>query len=120
MIASFLFIIIDKFIIVESFGWLETILFLLCVVLFIWSMINLYPLLKIFKVFKIILIVISIVFILWFSMLSIDYKRHRNLFEPLFNIVYRVTEGYDMNIQTGQVYKNKSTFYLFGIKINEV
>lgn len=53
-------------------------------------------------------------------MLSIDYKRHRNLFEPLFNIVYRVTEGYDMNIQTGQVYKNKSTFYLFGIKINEV
>ena len=77
---------------------------------FIWSMINLYQLLKIFKVFKvfkIILIVISIVFILWFSMLSIDYKRHRNLFDPLFNIGYRVTEGYDMNIQTGQVYKNR-------------
>ena len=32
---------------------------------------------------------------------------------------YKVIQDYDMNIQTGRVYKNSSKFYMLGIKVNE-
>lgn len=117
---SLLFIIINKFILISEYGWLETISFIICVMLLIFSIIKLYQLSKLTKTTKIILGIITIIIVLWFSLLSIDYKRHKNLYDPLFNIGYKVEQDYDMDIQTGRVYKNKSTFYLFGIKIDEV
>ena len=120
LILCFLFIIVDKFIITKTFGWIEAILFIICNVLLLFSIIKFYQLLKMQKVLKVILIIISFFFIIWFSMVSIDYKRYKNLYYPLFNIGYEVKVDYDMNIQTGNIYKNKSSFYLFGIKINEI
>lgn len=117
---SLSFIIIDKFILTKTFGWLEFIPFIISVMLLIFSIIKLYQLFNLPKIFKIILMSISVALILWFSMMGIDYKRHKNLYTPLFNIGYEVKEDYDMNIQSGHIYKNKSTFYLFGIKLDEV
>ena len=53
-------------------------------------------------------------------MISIDYKRYKNLYYPLFNIGYEVKVDYDINIQTGNIIISKSSFYLLGIKINEI
>ena len=120
LIVCLIFIIIDKFILISEYGWLEIIVFIMCVTILIFSIIKLYQLSKISKVAKIILEIITIIIVLWFSLLSIDYKRHKNLYETLFNIGYKVEQDYDIDSQTGRIYKNKSTFYLFGIKIDEV
>lgn len=120
IILSISFIIIDKFILKSGHGWLDTIPFIFCIIFLIYSSIKLYQLSRLDKVIKIILELITILIIIWFSLLSIDYKRHKNLYEPLFNIGYEVIQDYDMNIETGGVCKNKSTFYLLGIRINEV
>lgn len=120
LIVCLIFIIIDKFILISEYGWLEIIAFIMCVTILIFSIIKLYQLSKLSKVAKIILGIITIIIVLWFSLLSIDYKRHKNLYETLFNIGYKVEQDYDIDSQTGRIYKNKSTFYLFGIKIDEV
>ena len=120
LIVCLIFIIIDKFILISEYGWLEIIAFIMCVTILIFSIIKLYQLSKLSKVAKIILGIITIIIVLWFSLLSIDYKRHKNLYETLFNIGYKVEQDYDIDSQTGRIYKNKSIFYLFGIKIDEV
>ena len=120
LIVCLIFIIIDKFILISEYGWLEIIAFIMCVTILIFSIIKLYQLSKLSKVAKIISGIITIIIVLWFSLLSIDYKRHKNLYETLFNIGYKVEQDYDIDSQTGRIYKNKSTFYLFGIKIDEV
>lgn len=119
-ILSFIFIVVDKFIIKSEYGWLEIILFVICIILLIFSIIKLFQLSKFSKSVKIILEIVTILIVIWFSLLSIDYKRHINLYSPLFSIGYKVVEDYDMNIENGRVNTIKSTFYLFGIKINEV
>ena len=120
LILCLIFIIIDKFILISEYGWLEIITFIMCVTILIFCIIKLYQLSKSSKVAKIILGIITIIIVLWFSLLSIDYKRHKNLYETLFNIGYKVEQDYDIDSQTGRIYKNKSIFYLFGIKIDEV
>lgn len=118
LIISLLFLIIDKFILISEYGWVEIITFIMCVTILIFSIIKLYQLSKLNKVAKITLGIITIIIVLWFSLLSIDYNRHKNLYGPLFSIGYKVEQSVD--IQTGRIYRNKSTFYLFGIKIDEV
>ncbi len=136
IILSIVFIIIDKFILISHYGWLETIVFLSCIVLLIFSCIRLSQLLNLSKVLRIGLEIITILFILWFAMLSIDYKRHRNLYQPIFTsskkllttngidvhngLCYSIVQDYDINTKTGKTYKSKSAFYFFKIKINEV
>lgn len=120
LIVCLIFIIIDKFILISEYGWLEIISFITCVIILMFSIIKLYQLSKLTKATKIILGIITIIIVLWFSLLSIDYKRHKNLYEPLFSIGYKVEQDLDIDIKTGRIYKNKSRFYLFGIKIDEV
>ena len=120
LIVCLIFIIIDKFILISEYGWLEIISFITCVIILMFSIIKLYQLSKLTKAKKIILGIITIIIVLWFSLLSIDYKRHKNLYEPLFSIGYKVEQDLDIDIKTGRIYKNKSRFYLFGIKIDEV
>ena len=120
LIISLLFLVVDKFILISEYGWLEIITFIMCVTILIFSIIKLYQLSKLNNVAKITLGIITIIIVLWFSLLGIDYKRHKNLYGPLFSIGYKVEQDYDIDSQTGRIYKNKSTFYLFGIKIDEV
>ena len=121
ILFSLIYIIIDKYIILTNYGFLELIIYVVSFTLIIFCTISLYKLLKIPKFSKVILGVISILVILWFCLLSVDYKRHRHLYKPLFDVIgYDIVQEYDMDIMGSKVYKNKSIFYLFGIKINEV
>ncbi len=113
-------IVFLKFIITDMFGWIEIILLTISIISMIFSIIKLYQISKFKKNIKLLLQIVSIIIIFWFALLSIDYKRHKNLYDPLFCIGYNVKQDYDMDIQTGQLYKIKSTFYIFGIKINEI
>ncbi len=119
-ILGLMTIILLKFLITELYGWIETFLFILSIISIIFSVIKFYQNSKRKNNIKIAVEIVSIMIILWFSLLSIDYKRHKNLYDPLFCIGYNVKQDYDMDIQTGQVYKTKSTFYIFGIKISEI
>ena len=121
ILISILIVFIMKFILVDSYGFVEFFFMLGCLVLL---------LISIFKIFtNKLLRAILVILVIWFAMVSIDYKRHRNLYEPLFvfkndnmeyvGLGYKVIQDYDMNIQTGRVYKNSSKFYMLGIKINE-
>ena len=121
ILISILIVFIMKFILIDSYGFVEFFLMLGCLVLL---------LISIFKIFtNKLLRAILVILVIWFAMVSIDYKRHRNLYEPLFvfkndnmeyvGLGYKVIQDYDMNIQTGRVYKNSSKFYMLGIKINE-
>lgn len=121
ILISILIVFIIKFILVDSYGFVEFFLMLGCLVLL---------LISIFKIFtNKLLRAILVILVIWFAMVSIDYKRHRNLYEPLFvfkndnmeyiGLGYKVIQDYDMNIQTGRVYKNSSKFYMLGVKINE-
>lgn len=48
---------------------------------------------------------------------SIDFRRHRLLYEALFShLGYEVKLDYDMNLDTGTVYKIKSSFYLLVLR----
>lgn len=113
-------IVFLKFIITDMFGWIEIILLTISFISMIFSIIKLYQISKFKRNIKLLLQIVSIIIIFWFALLSIDYKRHKNLYDPLFCIGYNVKQDYDMDIQTGQLYKIKSTFYIFGIKINEI
>lgn len=113
-------IVFLKFIITDMFGWIEIILLTISIISMIFSIIKLYQISKFKKNIKLLLQIVSLIIIFWFALLSIDYKRHKNLYDPLFCIGYNVKQDYDMDIQTGQLYKIKSTFYIFGIKINEI
>ena len=121
ILISILIVFIMKFILIDSYGFVEFFLMLGCLVLL---------LISIFKIFtNKLLRAILVILVIWFAIVSIDYKRHRNLYEPLFvfkndnmeyvGLGYKVIQDYDMNIQTGRVYKNSSKFYMLGIKINE-
>ena len=121
ILISILIVFIMKFILIDSYGFVEFFLMLGCLVLL---------LISIFKIFtNKLLRAILVILVIWFAIVSIDYKRHRNLYEPLFvfkndnmeyvGLGYKVIQDYDMNIQTGRVYKNSSKFYMIGIKINE-
>lgn len=122
LLISIIIIFVMKFILIESYGFLELFLMLGC---FIFILISIFKLLK-NKLLKIILVIL----VVWFAIVSIDYKRHRNLYEPLFvfkndnmeyiGCGYKVIQDYDMNIENGRVYKSSSKFYIFGIKVNEV
>ena len=121
ILISILIVFIMKFILIDSYGFLELFLVLCCFILIITSISKLVK----NKLLKIILILLTV----WFAIVSIDYKRPRNLYEPLFvfkndnmeyiGLGYKIIQDYDMNIQTGRVYKNYSKFYMLGIKINE-
>ncbi len=119
-ILGLMTIIFLKFLITELYGWVETFLFILSIISIVFSVIKFYQNSKRKNNIKIAVEIVSIMIILWFALLSIDYKRHKNLYDPLFCIGYNVKQDYDMDIQTGQVYKTKSTFYIFGIKISEI
>lgn len=121
ILISILIVFIMKFILIDSYGFVEFFLMLGYLILL---------LISIFKIFtNKLLRAILVILVIWFAMVSIDYKRHRNLYEPLFvfkndnmeyvGLGYKVIQDYDMNIQTGRVYKNSSKFYMLGIKINE-
>ena len=121
ILISILIVFIMKFSLIDSYGFVEFFLMLGCLILL---------LISIFKIFtNKLLRAILVILVIWFAMVSIDYKRHRNLYEPLFvfkndnmeyvGLGYKVIQDYDMNIQTGRVYKNSSKFYMLGIKINE-
>ena len=121
ILISILIVFIMKFSLIDSYGFVEFFLMLGCLVLLLMS---------IFKIFtNKLLRAILVILVIWFAIVSIDYKRHRNLYEPLFvfkndnmeyvGLGYKVIQDYDMNIQTGRVYKNSSKFYMIGIKINE-
>ena len=121
LLISIIVIFVMKFILINSYGFVEFFLILGCFIFLIFSILKLFK----NKLLKVMLILL----IIWFVIVSIDYKRHRNLYEPLFvfkndnmeyiGLGYKVIQGYDMNIQTGRVYKNSSKFYILGIKINE-
>ncbi len=119
-ILGLITIIFLKFIITNMFGWIEIILLTVSIISMIFSSIKLYQISKFKRNIKLLLEIVSIIIIFWFALLSIDYKRHKNLYDPLFCIGYNVKQDYDIDIQTGQLYKVKSTFYIFGIKINEI
>ena len=121
ILISILIVFIMKFILIDSYGFVEFFLMLDCLILL---------LISIFKIFtNKLLRAIFVILVIWFAIVSIDYKRHRNLYEPLFvfkndnmeyvGLGYKVIQDYDMNIQTCRVYKNSSKFYMLGIKINE-
>lgn len=120
LILSLSFIIIDKFIIIKMYGWIEEILLTICVMIILFSITKFYRRLKLSKLFKTFFLIISILFIMWFTMVGIDYKRYKNLYDPLFSVGYEVKTYYDMDIQTGNIYKSKSKFYLLGIKISDI
>ena len=120
LILGLITIIFLKFVMTNMFGWIEIILLTISVICIIISIIKLYQISKLKKYIKLLLEIVSVIIIFWFVLLSIDYKRHKNLYNPLFCIGYNVKQDYDMNIQTGQVYKIKSTFYIFNRKINEI
>lgn len=113
-------IMILKFLVVESYGFLELFLMIFFLTLFLVNLLKL----KIKKLVK----VIFIFMILWFSIVSVDYKRHVNMSQPLFvlknenydfvGLGYKIVKEYD---QVGDyVYQSKDKFYLFGILIDEV
>ena len=121
ILISILIVFIMKFILIDSYGFVEFFLMLGYLILL---------LISIFKIFtNKLLRAILVILVIWFAIVSIDYKRHRNLYEPLFvfkndnmeyvGLGYKVIQDYDMNIQNGRVYKNSSKFYMLGIKINE-
>ena len=94
--------------------------FVISILVLLFGSLKLYAQLELSKTKTIIGKIMIILFIIWFSFLSIDYKRHKNLSYPLFCIGYDVIEEYDMNLSTGVIYKTKSTFYLLSLKIDEV
>ena len=82
----------------------------------IYIIIDKYIILTNYGFLELIIYVVSFTLIIF-----VDYKRHRHLYQPLFDVIgYDIVQEYDMDIMGSKVYKNKSIFYLFGIKINEV
>jgi len=118
-LISIIIIFVMKFILISSCGFLELFLMLFCLVILIISIKKINN-----KLLKIILVLI----IIWFSLLAIDYKRHRNMYQPLFaiqnenrdfiGIGYKIVKEY--NQEGDYVYQSNDKFYLFGILIDEV
>ena len=101
ILISILIVFIMKFILIDSYGFVEFFLMLGLLVLL---------LISIFKIFtNKLLRAILVILVIWFAIVSIDYKRHRNLYEPLFvfkndnmeyvGLGYKVIQGYDMYIK---------------------
>lgn len=112
-------IIIDHFIKPTVNGWLGVILLCLSLVIIIIGLIKLLNKVNINRSFKKIIAILCFLFLLWFTALSIDFKRHCLVYEPIFShLGYEVKIDYDMNLETGEIYEKTSTFYLFGIKIH--
>ena len=119
-ILSLLFIIIDRFFVVKMYGWLEFILLIFSIVTLLFNILKLYHLINMPMQLKSILLIVFILFTSSFFIISIDYKRYKNLYDPLFNVGYEVKLDYNMSIYTGDVYMCRSTFYLLNIKIGEI
>ncbi|HIR51914.1 MAG TPA: hypothetical protein IAB39_00720 [Candidatus Onthovicinus excrementipullorum] len=120
LLLSAAIIAVDKFVLTGPYGWGELLVFALCLAAMLYSMIRLCQLSRLSRPLRILLEIVLILIILWLSLLSIDYKRHRNLFPPLFNgIGFEAVQDYDMDIRTGRVYQSSSTFYIFGIEVNK-
>lgn len=119
-ILSLLFIIIDRFFVVKMYGWLEFILLIFSIVTLLFNILKLYHLINMPMQLKSILLIVFILFASSFFIISIDYKRYKNLYDPLFNIGYEVKLDYNMDIYTGDVYMCRSIFYLLNIKISEI
>ncbi len=134
IILSLIFITIDKFVLIFKYGFLEIFIFIFSIIILIFSVNQLYKQLKLSKLIKVVLEIITIFIIVWFSILSVDYKRHKNLQKPIFvlskkllttdgidvnnGLGYDIIQEYDFDLKDNKEYKSK--FYLFGIKINEV
>lgn len=119
-LINIIVIFVMKFILISSYGFLELFLMLFCLVILIISVIKKFN----NKLLKIMLVLI----IIWFSLLATDYKRHRNMYQPLFvikdenrdfiGIGYKIVKEY--NQEGDHVYQSNDKFYLFGILIDEV
>jgi len=119
-LISIIVIFVMKFILISSYGFLELFLMLFCLVILIIIVIK--------KVNNKLLKIILVLIIIWFSLLAIDYKRHRNMYQPLFvikdenrdfvGIGYKIVKEY--NQEGDHVYQSNDKFYLFGILIDEV
>ena len=77
-VISIIVIFVMKFILISSYGFIELFLMLFCLVILIISVIK--------KVNNKLLKIILVLIIIWFSLLATDYKRHRNMYQPLFVI----------------------------------
>ena len=119
-LISIIVIYVMKFILINSYGFLELFLMLFCFILLIISVIKQVN----NKVLKIVLFIL----IIWFGLLATDYKRHRNMYQPLFvirdenkdfvGIGYKIVQEY--NQEGDHVYQSNDKFYLFGILIDDV
>lgn len=119
-LISIIVIFVMKFILISSYGFLELFLMLFCLVILIISVIK--------KVNNKLLKIVLVLIIIWFSLLATDYKRHRNMYQPLFvikdenrdfiGIGYKIVKEY--NQEGDHVYQSNDKFYLFGILIDEV
>ena len=119
-LISIIVIFLMKFILISSYGFLELFLMLFCLVMLIISVIK--------KVNNKLLKIILVLIIIWFSLLATDYKRHRNMYQPLFvikdenrdfiGIGYKIVKEYNQG--GDHVYQSNDKFYLFGILIDEV
>jgi len=119
-LISIIVIFVMKFILISSYGFLELFLMLFCLIVLITNVIK--------KVNNKLLKIILVLIIIWFSLLAIDYKRHRNMYQPLFviknenrdfiGIGYRIEKEY--NQEGDHVYQSNDKFYLFGILIDDV
>lgn len=120
ILISILFIFIMKFILRDSYGFVEFFLMLFCIVL---SIINIVRIIN-NKFLKIILVLIAI----WFNIVAIDYKRRINMYQPIFvirnenkdfvGIGYKISKEY--NQEGDYVYQCSDKFYLFGILISDI
>lgn len=116
----FVVIFVIKFLLIESYGFLELFLMVVCLILLIINALELHTR----KFLKVIIVFI----IIWFSVFAVDYKRHRNMYQPLFVIQNKEYEyvglGYKIVHQYQQegdhVYQSKDQFYLFVFLIDEV
>ena len=119
-LISIIVIFVMKFILISSYGFLELFLMLFCLVILIIIVIK--------KVNNKLLKIILVLIIIWFSLLAIDYKRHRNMYQPIFviknenkdfiGIGYKIVKDY--NQEGDHVYQSNDKFYLFGILIDVV
>lgn len=119
-LISIIVIFVMKFILISSYGFLELFLMLFCLVILIISVIK--------KVNNKLLKIVLVLIIIWFSLLATDYKRHSNMYQPLFvikdenrdfiGIGYKIVKEY--NQEGDHVYQSNDKFYLFGILIDEV
>ena len=119
ILLGFFVIVMDHFIRPTVNGWVGVILLCFSFIMIVLSFIKLLNKMKLIRLHRRMIEVVFFAFLLWFGALSIDFKRHCLMYEPIFShLGYEVKVDYDMDLETGSVYEQTSTFYLFGIKMH--